>query len=70
MQGVDWTRVREIVDCTVELRELVAPPGGEDYFTWDALCPVDSTGMLNLGTSPHPNVESETQRCCFKLPVP
>jgi hypothetical protein len=64
MQGVDWTRVREIIDCTAELRELVAPPGSDDFFTLET---VDSSGLLNLATSPRPTSDDpDTQRYCFE----
>jgi hypothetical protein len=32
VQGVDWMQVRTLIDCTAELKELVAPGGEEDLF--------------------------------------
>lgn len=31
--GVDWGQVKQLIDCTQELRELVAPGGAEDLFS-------------------------------------
>lgn len=32
LQGVDWVQVQGHIDCTAELKELVAPGGAEDLF--------------------------------------
>jgi hypothetical protein len=32
VQGVDWNQVKQLVDCTAELKELVAPGDAADLF--------------------------------------
>ena len=32
VQGVDWHQVKQLVDCTAELKELVAPGDSADFF--------------------------------------
>lgn len=33
---MDWAQVKHLIDCTAELRELVAPGGSEDLFSGGA----------------------------------
>ena len=49
--GVDWTQVKQLIDCSAELRELVAPDGAEDLFTGVAdLLPSLGSGTDGDGT--------------------
>eukprot|EP00892_Ulva_mutabilis_P007352 jgi/Ulvmu1/498/UM001_0506.1 len=65
LQGVDWAQVRQLIDCSVDLRELVAPGGTEDLFSGAAygelLPDVDSDDAEDLdGSSDSASMLSDT----------
>ena len=81
VQGVDWTQVQGLIDCSAELKELVAPGGEEDLFhassgdnfdiiaEEDLLEDLQMAPELNIGSSaPSPTAYAPSlSSCCLVL---
>lgn len=65
--GVDWSQVKQLIDCSDELRELVAPGGTEDLFSGGGLPNLPPS--LGGGGSSADEGESDSDEAAFDLPA-
>lgn len=73
---MDWSQVRQLIDCSAQLRELVAPDGAEDLFTGTAvgdLVPSVDSGSVDDGVDGDSGAAamlSDTLECAPAVPPP